>query len=249
MKSHNDEYDPLDRLLERLREGPATDASVAQAVDQLVTDTRSHEVSHQRKSFPSRKSRSPRWKVAVGLSIVAATVGVPLGAAAVSEWTAHTGVFGGTGSEVSDDSEWIAIHADDAPEAIKELFPSYIDLPPGATANDVINPVSDQLDGLGGDDSQPQMQASTVQQFFETGARCLWYRYWLYSDLTGNVAELQLATTEIQEAVRWPAIASSDGGGVVDYLQQQADAAAAGDRALMVRYYGRTCDDYGRIFK
>ena len=195
-----------------------------------------------------RGRRKAKWRLGVRVVVAMILVGAPIGAVAVSQWSADSGEFGGSGSEVADSSEWIAIHADDAPAEIEALYPSYLELPPGATEQDVIGHVSEKLETLGGADSQPLMQTTAIDQFFENGARCLWYRYWLYADEKGDQTKRDQATSGIQRAVTWPAVASHDGGGVVDYLGEQAEAAAAGDREMMIRFYGRSCDDYGRIF-
>jgi hypothetical protein len=237
----------LDSELNELRSNVGADPGVQSKTADLVLAL---EDAGTRRQMEQGLSRRRRWRLGVGLSILGLAIAAPAAAVGVSQWNAHTGTYGGEGTEIVDQSEWIAFHAADAPEAIAQLYPAgELPLPPGASDGDVISPVSDILARIGGEGSQPVMQETTIRLFFENGARCLWYRYWLYTDEDDDQTGRDIATAGIQESLTWPATTASLDDGADAYLREQADAATAGDRMMMVRYYGRSCDAFGRIFQ
>lgn len=239
--------DELDGALARLDSSPQSEQVRAQTA--LLLDTLEDPQARRRMEHElGRRRHSRRWRFGVGFAIAGLVVGAPAAAVGVSLWSAHTGAYGGAGSEIVDRSEWLGLDASDAPKAIVDAYPADLPLPPGATSNDVIAPVAKVLTEKGVVPSDTSghvaMQDTTVRVFYENAARCLWFREWLDADSASDQERLTAATEGIQNSLTWPATVASDGGGVVDYLQTQADAAAAGDRGRMLIYYGRGCDSY-----
>lgn len=195
-------------------------------------------------------SRRRRWWI-VAASIIAAVIAVPVAAGAIGSWTAHTGEFGGSGTEVIDRSEWIGLDADDAPEVIVSLYDDSLPLPDGASRDDVIAPVAALLAEMGqvpdGETGHVGMQETTIQGMFERAARCLWFREWLDADSSDSGERRDAATEGIQGSTSWPITVASDGGGVVELLEGEAAAAAAGDRRGVIAAYGGCANFYGEV--
>jgi hypothetical protein len=218
---------------------PTNDAGVADEVERLVAALSDENV----RAGLSRKQvwwrRRPLLGAAAGVLLAACAVGVP---AAAVDWIAHTGIFGGTGTEV-DKSEWIGVDASDAPAAIRELFPTWMPLPKGVTREDAVRTVN-ALYGRSVEAAQSQApghvltQATDIKRMFETYGRCSWYRVWVEADGRKDITSRDLATTRIEQATGWPATVSTDAGGVVDHLSAVADAAAAGESSAVKTAYG-----------
>lgn len=183
--------------------------------------------------------RRPIAGVVIGVVLAAGAVGVP--AAAVS-WLAHTGVFGGTGTE-TDDSEWIGVDASDAPQAIRELYPSWMVLPSGTdreNAEKVVAALNTRsVDQAKDEDPDGHVitQATNIQRMFESYGRCAWYRTWIEAYDARDNRSLARASRTIEEATRWPATVSTDGGGVVEHLSEVARSAAGDDRSAIATAY------------
>jgi hypothetical protein len=245
--------DELDGALARL-DSAATSEHVRVQTGRLLETLDDPQARQRMEHELGRRRHSRRWRFGIGFAIAGLVVGAPAAAVGVSLWSAHTGIYGGDGTEVVDRSEWLGLDASDAPEAIADAYPTDLRLPRGASSDDVIAPVAKILaeKGVTPYDSSGHvaMQETTVQVFYENAARCLWFREWLDADSASDQERLTTATEGIQDSLTWPATVASDGGGVVDYLQTQADAAAAGDRGWMLIYYGRGCDSYyGNVFQ
>jgi hypothetical protein len=245
--------DDLDQALRGLAHRTSNTERVQTALDDLVLSMEDEQVraaAERSRQGVMRSRTRKRWltiapAIALGLAVI-----VPVGATAVGSWTAHTGVFGGTGTEV-DRSEWIGLDADDAPQVIVELYDDTLPLPAGASPSDVINPVAAMLATMGmvpeGESGHVGMQATTIKGLYERAARCLWYREWLDADLHEDSARRDAATAGILDAVHWPITVASDGGGVVARLQEQADGANTGDRREVVGAYGKCENFYGKV--
>lgn len=217
-------------------QGSVVSASLARLLDQLSDpDVRSRLTTKQ-----AWWRRRPLLGATLGLVIAAGVVGVP--AAAAVEWLAHTGMFGGQGTEV-DKSEWIGLDASDAPSAIRGLYPAWMPLPAGSTRADAERAVG-LLYGRSVDHAQEEApghvltQETDIKRMFESYGRCTWYRAWIDADQTHDEAALALATKTIDEATGWPATVSTDGGGVVNHLREVARSAAGGDRDAVDSAYG-----------
>jgi len=241
----------LDRALRNAGRDTKISDNVIHDLDELV---QALEVEATRKELtnssirPARRSVRRKWAVLIPVLVVG-LVGAPVAAAAISSWTARTGEYGGTGTEIVDRSEWIGLDAEDAPSTIRELYNPDLELPEGASPSDVINPVSALLAKMGtvpdGEAGHVAAQTTTIQGLFERAGRCLWYREWLDANLHNDTVRQDAATAGIRRATAWPITVASDGGGVVAILQTAADAAAAGDRNAVLGAYGNCSNFYG----
>jgi hypothetical protein len=219
---------------------PARLPEVEAGLNALVADLRRPEVRASAGRARRWWRRRPVAGAIVGVILAVGAVGVP--AAAVT-WLAHTGVFGGGGTE-TDDSEWIGVDAADAPQAVRDLYPTWMPLPDGTdrgNAERVVNSLyARSVAAAKSDDEDGHVitQATDIQRMFESYGRCAWYRTWIDAHDADDPDTLALASRTIDEATRWPATVSTDGGGVVDHLRQVAESAADGDRAAVATAYG-----------
>ena len=208
---------------------------VANLVDLLADETVRAGLSRPRAWW----RRRPLLGAAAGVLLAACAVGVP---AAAIDWMAHTGIFGGQGTEV-DKSEWIGIDASDAPDAIRDLYPTWMPLPAGDSRQDAERTVN-ALYGRSVQEAQAESpghvltQETDIKRMFESYGRCAWYRAWVEADSRHDEKSRDLASRRIGEAVEWPATVSTDGGGVVDHLRAVAEAASAGDSSAVAAGYG-----------
>lgn len=236
--------DDLDRELAAAGRVSLT-ASARQRVDELVVAFSRSDV-RQSISSESVPRRLRPWII---IPAVIAALAVPAGAVAIGSYSAHTGIFGGAGTEVVDRSEWIGLEADDAPQAIAELYEDSLALPPGATRDDVIRPIAAMYTEVSPDEEAGHLlaQASTIRWSFERAARCLWYREWLDADSHDDTERRATAAAGLVDAATWPRTVAADGGGVVDALERAADDAKAGDRAAVLEAYGKCSLYYGEV--
>lgn len=218
---------------------PSQVAEVAASVEALVQELARPDVRARAGRRRSWLRRRPITGVVLGVILAAGAVGVP--AAAVS-WLAHTGVFGGPGTE-TDDSEWIGADASDAPQAIRELYPTWMDLPSGTDRENAENVVT-ALNARSVDQAKEEdpdghvlTQATNIQRMFESYGRCAWYRTWIEAYDAHDDRSLDVAGRAIEESTRWPATVSTDGGGVVEHLREVARSAASEDRSAMATAY------------
>jgi hypothetical protein len=65
---------------------------------------------------------------------------------------------------------------------------------------------------------------------YESAAYAEWIGAWLAADSAGDVVARAEATRALRDACTWPAIVATDGGGIVEMMEQFADAAEIGDR-------------------
>ncbi|WP_313539484.1 hypothetical protein [Leifsonia aquatica] len=219
---------------------PAQNAGVAASLTRVLDQLSDPEVRSGLTPQPVWWRRRPLLGATLGIIFTVGVVGVP--AAAAVEWLAHTGIFGGQGTEV-DKSEWIGVDASDAPTAISGLYPAWMPLPPGTTRADAEGKVT-SLYNRGVDEALDETpghvltQETDIKRMFESYGRCAWYRAWIDADQTHDEAALALATKTIDEATSWPATVSTDGGGVVEHLREIARSAAEGDRNAVDSAYG-----------
>lgn len=219
---------------------PAQNAGVADSLAHVLDQLSDPDVRAGLTPKPVWWRRRPVLGATLGVILTVGVVGVP--AAAAVGWLAHTGIFGGQGSEV-DTSEWIGLDASDAPSAIRSLYPAWMSLPSGSTRADAERTVGSLYD-RSVDQAQDETpghvltQETDIKRMFESYGRCAWYRGWIDADQAGDGARLALATKTIDEATGWPATLSRDGGGVVEHLREVARSAAEGDRDAVVSAYG-----------
>ncbi|MCI0156498.1 hypothetical protein KNO15_07290 [Leifsonia shinshuensis] len=219
---------------------PAQNAGVAASLTHVLDQLSDPDIRSGLTPKPVWWRRRPVLGAALGVIIAVGVVGVP--AAAAVQWLAHTGMFGGQGTEV-DKSEWIGLDASDAPSAIRGLYPAWMPLPAGTTRADAEATVG-SLYHRSVDEAQEETpghvltQETDIRRMFESYGRCTWYRAWIDADQTRDEAALALATKTIDEATGWPATVSTDGSGVVDHLREVARSAGDGDRDAIVAAYG-----------
>jgi hypothetical protein len=234
------------------------DSSIlTRALQQLVTALESPQARDEAtRELGTKLAARRRRRIAIAMPLVGlGLVAIPVGAAAVGSWTAHTGTYGdpATNSEVIDRSEWLGLDAPDASAAVAALYDNSLQLPTGASPSDVIDPVSKLLKGMGvvpkDESGHVTIQETTVRVLFEKAGQCLWYREWLESDLLGDNSDRQAAVAGIRIAASWPATGASDGGGVVDHLRSVADSAAAGNRSTVLGAYASCENFYGPALK
>lgn len=77
-----------------------------------------------------------------------------------------------------------------------------------------------------------------VQLMSEFRANCLWQRYWLASDASGDAEGLAAATKILAQAPNWPAARTVSGGGVLDRV---AELATRGDAAALTANVDAAC--------
>lgn len=219
---------------------PAQSAGVAASLSHVLDQLSDPDVRAGLTPKPVWWRRRPLLGATLGVILTVGVVGVP--AAAAVEWLAHTGIFGGQGSEI-DKSEWIGLDASDAPSAIRSLYPAWMSLPSGFTRADAERKVGSLYD-RSVDQAQEETpghvltQETDIKRMFEGYGRCTWYRAWIDADQTHDEATLALATKTIDASAGWPATVSTDGGGVVDHLREVARSVAEGDRDAVIAAYG-----------
>ena len=188
---------------------------------------------------PDRRRRfsglSRRHRFVVGSLIALAGVGVAVPAVAISSLLAHTGDFGdpSTSTEV-DDTEWIALGAEDAPQVVIDAYPAYLTLSEGVPKEAAIADVSRMFarmsDEAGG---QALAQEGLMTQQYENFAMCAWTDEWLTAHKSSDKSGEALATSWISDFDNYRAFVANDGGGVKDRLTVVAAAANDGDAATM----------------
>lgn len=181
----------------------------------------------------TRRRRSRRFVVGIaGGAAVVLTGGV-----AAASWTsAHTGLFGKPGMTENDTTEWLNTAGDDFPQVARQLAAG-IPFPPGDSAAAYI-PVVFAGGGL--------MQAGGVQMMLSEDASCAWQGYWLQARAKGDTSGQAAATGVLAQVPGWPAIATHDGGGTVDFDKQIAAAAAANDAAPIQQTWTGNCAELPR---
>jgi len=194
-----------------------------------------------------RRSSIGKW-VATGSLIAVVGVGVAVPAAALSSFLARTGEFGDptTSTEV-DESEWIALGADDAPQVVIDAYPDYLTLPPGVPRDAAIADVSKifaRLDAEAGGQglAQEGLMASTYDGF----AICAWTVEWLTAEKASDADREQLAADWLSDTDNFRTLVASDGGGVTEWLMEIASAARAGD-VNALRDFNRQLDCVERL--
>ncbi|MFF2050403.1 hypothetical protein ACFVU2_02275 [Leifsonia sp. NPDC058194] len=214
------------------------DPATLTAVGSLVDELRDPGVRARQERMRPFWRRRPLLGALVGLVLAVGAVGVPAGAAG---WLAHTGLFGGSGSEV-DESEWIRVNASDAPDAIRAAYPTWMVLPQGwsrAAAERTVNELySGAVTDADSDGARSVLtQETDIRRMFESFGRCAWYKTWIDADDNGDVIARDRAAEVLLESTAWPATVATDGGGVVAHLRDVAEAAESGERTAVASGY------------
>lgn len=179
-----------------------------------------------------RRRRSAR------MVIVATTAAVLIGgtAAATVLVEARTGRFG-LGPRSEDGSgEFIRLDAPGSAGIVNELGAD-IPLPPGGTferlKSTLLRP---DRDGHG-----VEMTESGIVSTLSYDAACQWTGYWLDGHERNDERQKAAAQAMLDRIPTWPAIVSSDGGGVVDQLVRRAEGARADDPSRFLQDYRINC--------
>lgn len=214
------------------------------AFDSAVFDWAEQQRINGGDDMPARaramRRRVPRWALVSGGVFALVCLGAPLAATAVATWTAHTGTYGGPGTETDQSAEWIGLDAEDAPQAIANLYPSYLDLPPEIDEQTVKGIVGRVWGGFGGTPAgagHSTIPDTVIQTTYDTVARCAWYRHWLSADSDSDRIATATAVQALERAATWPATVSTDGGGIAGSLKSIATSARDGDRSEVVDAY------------
>lgn len=177
-------------------------------------------------------NRNQALEVATALQPVEAEAWEQLTAAAMSDLRARTGNFGTGGEEGF--GEWIRLDAPDAPDVILELAEG-IELPPGQTFDRMIENLPDE---------PTEQTEDGIKSTLEFEAGCIWTGYWLDAVEAGDTDARDEAVAVLEEIPSWPALNTSDGGGVTDAWRRNAELAAAGDvQGVLDNLYTNNCTD------
>jgi hypothetical protein len=149
-----------------------------------------------------------------------------------SKIRAHTGEFGTGGEEGT--GERIRLDAPDAPEVILELAEG-IELPPGKTFDRLIENLPEE---------PTEQTEEGIRSTLEFEAGCIWTGYWLDAVEAGDTVAQDEALAVLEEIPTWPILNVTDGGGVVDAWNRNAELAAAGDvQGVLDNLYTANCTD------
>ncbi|TFD01634.1 hypothetical protein E3T25_10435 [Cryobacterium sandaracinum] len=187
---------------------------------------------------------SRRRRLVIGSLIALAGVGVAVPAVATSILT-RTGEFGdpSTSTEV-DDTEWISLGADDAPQVVVDAYPDYLTLPatvPKEAAIAGVGAIFTRLDVESG--GQGLAQEGLMTQTYESFAICAWTDDWLKAHKADDADRQKRAAEWLGDTDNFRTLVANDGGGVTDRLMEVAAGARDGDVDLMeTSYTEQVCD-------
>ncbi len=170
--------------------------------------------------------------------IVATTAAVLIGgtAAAAVLVDARTGTFGLGGRSEDGSGEFIRLDAPGAADIVDELGED-IPLPPGGNFERLKSTLlKPDPDGTG-----IQMSESGIVNTLSYDAACQWTGYWLDGHERGDEQQKAAAQAMLDRIPSWPAIVSSDGGGVVEQLRRRAEGARANDPSQFMQDYQINC--------
>jgi hypothetical protein len=177
-------------------------------------------------------NRNQAIEASTALQPVEAEAWEQLTAAAMSDLRARTGKFGTGGEEGF--GELIRLDAPDAPDVILELAEG-IELPPGQTFDRMIENLPDE---------PTEQTEAGIKATLEFEAGCIWTGYWLDAVEAGDTDARDEAVAVLEEIPSWPALNTSDGGGVTDAWTRNAELAAAGDvQGVLDNLYTNNCTD------
>jgi|GEM_PF-1988282 len=196
-----------------------------------VTLTSAEATATVHRSRPRWPERRRRLIWATALAAVA-VVGIPAGAVATG-LSARTGWFGSPNpgddrgavvSTESDDTEWLDLGADDVRDVVASLYPEWLPLAPGVSADALTARVTDAMA-----QQNALAQETLVRRTYEYLAYRDWIGAWITAHDTGDTAGQAKAAAVLTDAAGWPAMVETDGGGVTDIMRAFAERIAAGD--------------------
>lgn len=201
---------------------------------------------------PTRRRRfsglSRRHRIVIGSLIALAGVGVAVPAAAFTSWLARTGEFGDPSSstEVVDDTEWISLGAEDAPQVVIDAYPDYLTLPEGVPKEVAIGTVSRIFARMSAEaGGQARAQEGLMTQTYEQFAICVWTGDWLSADKASDQARMDTDAAWLGDTNNFPTSMQNNEGGYADALLVYATSARDGDRKGVEKSYAdQTCDGF-----
>lgn len=243
----------LDGALATLDYAPAVwTPELVRGVDALASalrDEGTREITWRQLRRPTARDRvrRARWSVLGIIAVLVAGFGAAPATASVSQWLAHTGLFGtnfshtkagATAGTGGDTSEWIGLDATDANKALAGLYPGYLVLPAAVTRDDAIRTIIRlNVESLSSGDAASathvEEQATGIRETYEFFANCAWYSDWLSAKSAGDAARLSTDTAGISTAAGFPALASSSPE-VTTRLTMFAKDAVVGNRGDIV---------------
>lgn len=183
-----------------------------------------------------RRRRTRRRGLGTAAAAALLALGIAAGPAAADrgrEFLAQADWFPESGSEVLAGSEWIDTSAIDFPEYLVTKYPNYVPLAPGHSRDDLIARV------LATFTTPALTQEVSIRRGFEQIGYCDWIHEW---NTNADPSARERATGVLREAIEWPAMNATDGGGIVANMRQIADHSEHGDEAAMRRAELNECD-------
>lgn len=179
-----------------------------------------------------RRRRRSTGAVAIATAAIV-LIGGTAAAAVLIE--ARTGRFGMGGQSEDGSGEFIRLDAPGA-EAIVDDLAQDIPLPPEGNFDRLKATLLTSPDGHG-----VEMSESGIVSTLSYDAACQWTGYWLDGYERGDERQKAEAVVVLDEIPSWPAIVTSDGGGVVEQLRMRARGAREGNPSLFMQDYRINC--------
>jgi len=188
-------------------------------------------------------SRAPRKAAIVAIvgALVVGGAALPAAAEGLRTFLAQADFFPEAGGEVIPDSEWVDTAAPDFPEYVITTLWSDATLPPGMIHDEIVERIIKQnLENPG------TRQEVGIRRAYEVIAQCGWMSEWRQSTLSGDDEAARAAAIQLQAATTWRALIATDGGGIMDFYREVAEAAASGDaRTVAASPLHRDCQIMG----
>jgi hypothetical protein len=166
---------------------------------------------------------------AVGACALVAILGLvavsPVAADVVRHFLAQSDFDPAPGGEVLPDSEWVDVGAPDLADYVDSIYPDYLVLAPGQTREQIVDDVTARWSGMSG-----VTQEVGFRRDMEIAVFCGWAKEWREAREIDDDGRAQAAVDGMLLTTTWPALAATDGGGVVDRQVEIINAGTSGDR-------------------
>lgn len=172
---------------------------------------------------------SRRWRIAAisASAVLALTGGImvaPAAADVVRSFLAQSDWNPEPGGETLPNSEWVDVGASDLDEYVDYIYPDYLVPAPGQTREEIVSAVVGLWNGREG-----LTQEVGLRREMEIAVFCGWASDWVEAHAAGDEPRAQMAIDGMLLTTTWPALAATDGGGVVDRQIEVIGFASAGD--------------------
>lgn len=198
--------DELDGRLRLGRLGMRGEVLPAAVVSGLISDTRA---TARRRTLRMQATAATGAVVIVVSGIVAG----PATADIVQKFLAETVLNPRSDNVFSSSDEWINTGASDFPEYAATTYPQWLPLAPGQTQQEVIAQVVAQNAA-----TAALTRAISVRRNFENVVYGAWMGEWIAAHDAGDPARMTTAITVLKDAPTWPAMVTTDGGGVTKLM-------------------------------